>query len=239
MTLLAGTSGWSYREWKPLFYPEKLPQSRWLEHYCGHLPTCEINATFYRLQEKDTLLRWLSAAPDGFKYVTKAHRRITHRRALAVDDATRAFMTRYFESISLLGPTLGAVLYQFPPTRTRDDDALRSFLESLPTQPAYALEFRDDSWNDSSIGKLVADSGGTVCVSNSDGSVPELLPPGPIGYVRLRAERYTTEQRKGWRSLLQTEAGNRPVFVFVKHEGIPADDAFGGIGLARWLVENA
>lgn len=239
MTLHAGTSGWAYTEWKPGFYPPSVPRSRWLQHYCSRLGACEINATYYRLQRKETVVKWLSAAPEGFRFATKAHRRITHRRTLAVDDGTRAFLDRYLESVSILGLKLGAILFQFPPYRARDDNGLRSFLASLPAGTSFAIEFRHESWSHPMINELIAESGGTVCVSDMSGDVPAALPPGPIGYVRLRADRYTDEQRKGWRSLLRTEALDRRVFAFAKHEGIPAGDPYGGIGLACWLVSDA
>jgi uncharacterized protein YecE (DUF72 family) len=239
MTLHAGTAGWAYREWKPAFYPQSLPQSRWLEHYCTQLGACEINATHYRLQAKDTILKWLTAAPPGFRFATKAHRRITHRGALAVDDGTRDFMGRYLDSVLALGDRLGAILYQFPPYRARDDDGLQSFLDSLPGGTPFAVEFRDQSWSDSSVAERIAASGGTICISDNTGEVPSALPPGPIGYVRLRSERYSPEQRQGWLQLLLNESQDRDVYAFVKHEGIPVEDEYGGIGFAQWLVANA
>ena len=238
MTLYAGTSGWAYREWKPAFYPDGLPQRRWLEHYCSRLGACEINATYYRLQESDTFARWLAAAPGDFRFAAKAHRRITHRRTLAVDPDTRLFLDRYLASLAAFGDKLGAVLFQFPPYRRRDDAALASFLESLPKGLRFAVEFRDESWSDSAVAERIAGHGGTVCISDTSGNVPEALPPGPLGYVRLRSERYSEEQRQGWRALLAKEAENREVFAFAKHEGIPPGDPYGGIGLACWLVAN-
>jgi uncharacterized protein YecE (DUF72 family) len=239
MTLHAGTSGWAYREWKPDFYPAKLPQSRFLEHYCHELGACEINATFYRLQTETTFKSWVTAAPEAFRFAAKAHRRITHRRGITPDEGTRAFLDRYLQSVETLGPRLGAILYQFPASLPRDVDGLKAFLDALPTDTSFAVEFRDDSWNDASISDLVAAAGGAVCVSDETGDPPAALPPGPIGYVRMRVDRYTAEQRESWRNLLTTEALNRDVFAFVKHEGIPAADPYGGIGLARWLDANA
>jgi uncharacterized protein YecE (DUF72 family) len=238
MTLHAGTSGWAYKEWKPDFYPQKLPQRQWLEHYCSRLGACEINATYYRLQAPDTFVKWLTSTPDDFRFAAKAHRRITHRRNLAVDDATRAFLDRYLASVSTLGNKLGAILFQFPPGMSRDDDALRSFLGALPDDRPFAVEFRDDSWSDPSVAGLIAARGGTVCVSDTSGEIPAALPPGPIGYIRLRSERYSDDQREKLRTVLLHEAGRRDVFVFAKHEGIPVEDSHGGIGLACWLVAN-
>src|SRR3982750_2661878 len=55
VAVIIGTSGWQYRDWRGRFYPAKLPQRLWLEHYVGHFETVEVNNTFYRLP-----------APEGF-----------------------------------------------------------------------------------------------------------------------------------------------------------------------------
>jgi hypothetical protein len=82
----------------------------------------------------------------------------------------------------------------------------------------------------------VAGRGATVCLTDTTGAVPRQLPPGPIAYVRLRAERYDEEQREGWRALVAREAEHRPVMAFARHEGLPADDPGCGVGLAQWLL---
>ncbi len=79
MTLYVGTSGWAYKEWKPGFYPEGLPQSRFLEHYATKLTAVEINATYHRRQEESTLKKWVDAVPEDFRFVVKGHRAITPR----------------------------------------------------------------------------------------------------------------------------------------------------------------
>ncbi|MDQ3766917.1 MAG: hypothetical protein M3346_06180, partial [Actinomycetota bacterium] len=68
---------------------------------------------------------------------------------------------------------------------------------------------------------------------------PSALPPGPFAYVRLRAARYSPRARKAWRLLLQEEGTRRDVFVFTKHEGVAADNPYGGVGLAQWLVRKS
>jgi uncharacterized protein YecE (DUF72 family) len=236
--LYVGTSGWAYREWKPDFYPQDVPQKRWLEHYCSELGACEINATFYRLQSPDTFEKWSSAAPEGFRFTTKAHRRLTHAKSIALDEDRRPFFDAWVASVGQLGPRLGAVLFQLPPYRSRDDEALSALLSALPDGMQAAFEFRHDSWNGDEIATTIGEAGGTVCVSNTNGEVPDALPPGPLAYVRLRTERYTPEARAGWLELLRRESIERDVYAFAKHEGVPTDDEFGGIGLARWLVHQ-
>jgi uncharacterized protein YecE (DUF72 family) len=236
--LYVGTSGWAYREWKPDFYPKDVPQKRWLEHYCSELGACEINATFYRLQSPDTFEKWSSAAPEGFRFTTKAHRRLTHSKSIALDEDRRPFFDAWVASVRQLGPRLGAVLFQLPPYRSRDDDALNGLIAALPDGMHAAFEFRHDSWIGGEVETRIGEAGGTVCVSNTNGEVPDSLPPGPLAYVRLRTERYTPEARAGWLELLKRESIERDVYAFAKHEGIPTDDAFGGVGLARWLVQQ-
>jgi uncharacterized protein YecE (DUF72 family) len=238
MTLYVGTSGWAYREWKPGFYPQDLVRSQFFQHYCRTMSSCEINATFYRLQAPETINRWVAAAPESFRFAVKAHRRITHSKRLAPDSEGRSFIDLFLRSVSPLGPRLGAVLFQFPPHRRRDETALARFLDALPPGAAFAVEFRHASWDDDDIAKEVAMRGGTVCVSDTLGDPPDALPPGPIAYVRLRHDRYSSEQRSGWRAVLEKEAKSRHVFAFTKHAGIPAGDPFGGVGLALWLMKH-
>lgn len=238
MTLLIGTSGWAYKEWKPDFYPQDLPQRRFLEHYSRTLTACEINATFYRMQSESTFDRWAEETPASFRFSTKAHRALTHGRGMAPDEDRRAFIRSYLASVGRLGPKLGVVLWQFPPHRKRDDAALDAILEAIAGPQRFAIEFRDDSWTDPGVREAIAAAGGTVCISETAGEVPDALPPGPLAYVRLRAERYSDQSRAGWKSLLTNTARDRDVYAFTKHEGIPANDRFGGVGLAQWLCRE-
>jgi uncharacterized protein YecE (DUF72 family) len=239
MALFAGTSGWAYKEWKPAFYPPGLPQARWLEHYATVLPAVEINATFYRMQSPETIAKWRKAAPDSFRFATKIHRAITHARVLAPNDDRQAFIDNYFESISALGIALGPVLLQLPGGRTRDLESLRALIGALPKGILFAFDFTDESWNDIEVLNELASGGGTACYSDRNGDAPDSLPPGPIGYVRMRHPRYTDEQRERWRDLLDREAAGRDVYVFTKHEGVETEDSHGGVGLSLWLNEHA
>ena len=157
---------------------------------------------------------------------------------MAWNDEERAFLAQFVASVAPLGDRLGAVLLQYPPTRRRDDDGLTAVLDALPPELPFAVEFRHDSWADLEVFERIAGHGGTVCISETAGAVLERLPPGPFAYVRLRADRYPADARDGWLDLLRREAERRPVYAFAKHEGIPAGDPFGGIGLADWLVQQ-
>lgn len=238
MALFVGTSGWAYKEWRGTFYPADLPEKRFLEHYSATLKACEINATFYRLQSAETFSRWVQSTPEGFRFAVKAHRRLTHGRQVASDSAWYGFQNRFRSSLEPLGDRLACVLYQFPPHRERDDEALARLLDAVPKDPPSAFEFRHDSWHLDELASRIGAAGATVCLSDQSGSAPERLHPGPFAYVRLRASRYTESEREGWRSLLEQEAEARHVFAFAKHEGVPADDPFTGAGLAQWLASH-
>jgi uncharacterized protein YecE (DUF72 family) len=143
VTVLVGTSGWQYRHWRGSFYPEGLPATSWLGHYAERFPTVEVNASFYRLPERSTVERWAATVPQGFVFVFKASRYLTHiRRLRDPEEALR----RMYGVFAGAGPKLGPVLFQLPPTLRRDDELLREFLERLPAEPRSAFEFRHASW---------------------------------------------------------------------------------------------
>lgn len=239
MSLFVGTSGWAYKEWKPDFYPADVPQRAFLEYLGTRLSACEINATFRRMQADTTIQRWRDSVPDGFRFSTKAHQGLTHTKQLAPTEDKRSFFDDFISNVKGLGPKLGVILWQYPPYRKRDDADLAALLDALRSGPAFALEFRHESWDAADIREAVADAGGTVCISETKGQVPDEMPPGPLAYVRLRAERYAAEARDRWLDLLTKTAVDRDVYAFTKHEGIPAGDPYGGIGLAVWLKDKA
>lgn len=238
MSLYIGTSGYAYKEWKPDFYPPDIPQNRFLEHYANTLSACEINATFYRLQSEQTFAKWASQTPQSFRFSLKAHRGLTHGKSIAPGPESRGLLDTFLKSATVLGPQLGIILFQFPPYRRRDDTDLAALMDALPAGIRIAFEFRHESWSDPAVFETIAERGATVCISETKGETPAALPAGPHAYVRLRTDRYTEEKRAAWLQLLQSEAASRDVFCFAKHEGIPAGDPFGGVGLAGWLCEQ-
>lgn len=239
MTLFVGTSGWAYPEWKPEFYPKDVPQRRFLEHYSSQLSACEINATFYKEHEREVVERWAQEVPPHFRFAIKTHRALTHGKAIDLDGPRGERLRTFLHSIQPLAERLGPLLIQLPAYRKLDLDGLRTVVDALPSGQRFAFEFRDDSWNDPAVIDTITARGGTVCLSDKGGEVPLELPRGDFAYVRLRAERYPRNKRAAWRKLLERESGARDVYAFTKHEGVPAGDPFGGVGLAQWLERYA
>jgi uncharacterized protein YecE (DUF72 family) len=179
--ILVGTSGWTYRDWRGRFYPEKLPQREWLEYYASRFSTVELNVTTYRLPKAHDLARWCRV-PAGFTYTVKLSRLITHRRRLG---EPREFVDNYMRAIAPLEPHIANVLAQFPPWLTRDDDALRRLLDVLPPHHRYVLEFRHPSWYDDGVYATLRERGISLCLHDLAGSVAPHVLTGPVLYVRL------------------------------------------------------
>jgi uncharacterized protein YecE (DUF72 family) len=234
--LFVGTSGWAYPEWRGAFYPPRLPQRRFLEHYAGALTACEVNATFYRIQSPGAMAGWAGAVPAGFRFTVKGHRRLSYRKRIAPSEPERAFVAEFLDSLAPLAVRLGCLMIQFPPFVERDDAGLAQLLELLPDDLRFACEFQHGSWDAREVAERLAEQGGTVCLREEHGEAPRGLPPGPLAYLRLKGMRYEARERGALRELLEREARDRDVYAFARHKEVAPDDPHTGLGLARWLA---
>ena len=211
-----GTSGYNYPEWKGTFYPSTLPAAKMLPYYADRFPTVEINYTFYRMPTERILDGWSAATPPRFKLTLKAPKRITHDARLRdCADRTRQF----FETASTLGPKLGALLFQLPPTLKKDVELLDAFLEVFPPQICAAFEFRHPSWLDEEVYSRLRARNLALCIADSEKLSTPVTITADYGYFRLRDEGYTPEDISRWVNTIQREAGAcGNVFVYFKHE---------------------
>ena len=215
--LRAGTSGYSFKEWKGNFYPADLPEREMLAFYARELPAVEINYTFRHLPSPKTIEGWVAATPPEFSIVLKASQRITHiLRLKNAGESARTFL----DLASGLGPKLGPVLFQLPPSMRKDAARLTDFLTDLPPTGRYAFEFRDPSWFDDEITSILAAHRATLCVAESeDGAAPPLTVTAPFLYVRLRLESYSDEAIRDWgERLARLTSDGVDVYAFFKHE---------------------
>jgi uncharacterized protein YecE (DUF72 family) len=223
--VIAGTSGYSYKEWKGTFYPEGLPASKMLTFYSGHFGSVEINNTFYRMPEAKTLEKWASEVPDSFTFVLKAPQRITHQKKLAgVEDDVRHFL----EVAATLGPRLGPLLFQLPPYLRRNVDALRGLLSAIPRERRVALEVRHDSWLDEEVFGVLREHDAALCAADTDEVADAeslLVPTASWGYLRLRRTEYSDEQLIAWTRRIAKQDWS-DAFVFFKHEDEGKGPAF-------------
>jgi uncharacterized protein YecE (DUF72 family) len=199
-----------------------------LSFYAGKFGTVEINNTFYRMPSERVLVQWAEQVPDGFRFVLKASRRITHMQRLKnVEDP----LSYLINNASLLGSKLGAMLFQLPPNMKKNLERLTTFLALLPDGWPAALEFRHDSWFDDEVYDALRSSGAALCVADTAEGETPLVATGTRGYLRLRRESYDDNALRGWGERIASQPWEE-AFVFFKHE-----DEGAGPALARRFLD--
>jgi uncharacterized protein YecE (DUF72 family) len=133
-----GISGWTYPPWRGVFYPAGLAQRRELEFAASRVNSIEINGTFYALQRPDSFRTWAEQTPDSFVFSVKGGRFITHLKKLR--DVDTALANFFASGVLALGPKLGPLLWQLPPTLGYDADRVAAFLSLLPRTTSAAAE---------------------------------------------------------------------------------------------------
>jgi uncharacterized protein YecE (DUF72 family) len=215
--LVAGASGYSFKEWKGNFYPEKMKPEEMLAWYSERLPTVEINNTFYQMPKAAVLENWAKATPEDFRFAIKASRRITHMSRLKADTAADSVNFLY-TALAVLGAKRGPVLFQLPPFMKKDLPRLTEFLRLLPEGHSAAFEFRNDSWFDDDVYDALKGAGAALCLSErEDNAPPPLVQTASWGYVRLRLENYSDDDLQQWADrLAYTRWGE--MYVYFMHE---------------------
>ena len=226
----AGTSGYSYPQWKGSFYGADARTDELLQHYSRQLATVEINNTFYRFPSEKVLQQWKSQTPAHFRFGIKAHRRITHQ--LRLNASARDFIFDFVQRCAQLDEQLGCILFQLPPDFSRDDARLDTLLETLPSGPRYAIEFRHASWLTDEIQDKLRQHN-IACVSgDADDQPPQRWVTADFVYTRLRRTSYAENELSAWDEWFQALAAERrDVLVYLKHD----DEGFAPASiLERW-----
>lgn len=218
-----GTSGWVYKHWKERYYPRGLPAARWFSHYASEFGTVEINNSFYRLPPPETFRKWRDQAPPGFLYAVKGNRFITHVKKLK---DPREPLRRFLSAARELGPALGPILFQLPPSWRLDLQRLRTFVGHLPGDLRFVFEFRDPSWIHDDVRRLLDDAGQGYCMHDMRGHPwPEWV-TGPLAYVRFHgpsgkkyAGDYPTSSLHRWaKRLSEIAASGRDVYAYFNND---------------------
>jgi uncharacterized protein YecE (DUF72 family) len=232
MTLYVGTSGYSYKEWKGSFYPEKIPAKEMLRYYSERLSTVEINATFYRMPQTSMLENWKQQVPGSFRFALKASQRITHfKRLKETDEETKYFLDT---ATAVLAEQLGVVLFQLPPNMKKDLPRLETFLQLLPPSTPAAFEFRHPTWFDDDVLDLLRSQNRPLVVSDTDDlPITHIDKTADWGYLRLRRVNYSEENLVEWAARIR-EQNWKETFLFFKHE-----DAGTGPRLAAQFLKIA
>ncbi|HEX9124007.1 MAG TPA: DUF72 domain-containing protein [Actinomycetota bacterium] len=219
MRALVGTSGWQYEDWRGVLYPVELPKRRWLSTYAERFPTVEVNNTFYRLPEASTFARWARETPEGFVWTVKASRFITHVRRLR-DCAEPVELLR--SRAAELGPRLGPVLFQLPPSLPADPALLRAFLDVLPQTMRAAFEFRHRSWFRDDVYALLEGAGAAVVLADRPFARAPDVVTGGWAYLRFHQGRpdapgYPRRKLRRWAERIAALEA-REVFVYFNND---------------------
>ena len=216
-----GLSGYSYKPWQgpERFYPATLKQAGFLGYYATRYDTVELDGVWYRLPTEKAVADWLASTPADFLFAPKVHRQITHRARLKPEcyDFIQVMMNRLKPLAS--AERLGPLLIQLPPNMKRDDDRLASFLGQLPASVRWAIEFRHESWHDTSVELLLRRFNVSWVAADSDERPVECRDTADFWYVRLRRSAYDDGDLERWAGRIRELVDEgKSCFVFCKHE---------------------
>ena len=228
MKLHAGTSGFAFKEWKGSFYPADMKDDGMLGFYSSKFPAVEINNTFYRLPREDVLQSWAAQVPEPFTFAIKASQRITHWARLKPQCATAVEFL--LKNTSVLAGRLGPLLFQLPPNLEKETDLLRAFLDMLPRERRYTLEFRHESWFDEDVFSVLRERDVALCITEQADFAAPLVSTASWGYLRLHRFDYDPPMLADWAARIAAQSWNE-AYVFLKHDegigsGPPAVGAF-------------
>ena len=229
MNVRVGTSGFAFKEWKGPFYPADLKDDAMLAFYSGKYPTVEINNTFYRLPREHVLADWASRVGEDFTFSLKASRGITHYGRLKVDSVTTG-LRFLLATTATLGSRLGPILFQLPPDLKKDLERLRGFLDLLPSERRFTIEFRHESWFDDAVFDLLRAHDIALCVAESAEFGCPSVSTATWGYLRLHRQDYDDAMLEAWQVRVASHAWT-DAYVFFKHDYI---DGAGPLAVERF-----
>jgi uncharacterized protein YecE (DUF72 family) len=186
-----------------------------LAFYAERFPTVEINYTFYRMPNEKLLAGWSAGTPSHFAFTLKAPRRITHDSKL---QRCEELVQSFCRTARTLGPKLGVLLFQLPPTFKKDVDVFRGFLDLLPEQTRAAFEFRHPSWFDADVFEALRGRNLALCIADSEKMSTPIEMTADYAYFRLRDEGYQQADIEKWAATIASLPGITDTFVYFKHE---------------------
>ena len=219
--IFIGTSGWSYKHWRGVFYPKDLPADRWFEYYCRYFQTVEINNSFYHLPKIKTFKTWYAKAPKDFVFSVKGSRFITHMKKLK---EPRKSVKKFLTHASYLKEKLGPVLFQLPPRWGVNIERLSTFIKSLPGNLKFVFEFRGNSWFNKRIFELLNKEEQAFCAHDMRGIDCPRLMTDKLAYIRFHGTtriyggKYSRKQLQDWASFIRRCAKKGEVYVYFNND---------------------
>ncbi|MFN2465742.1 MAG: DUF72 domain-containing protein [Candidatus Dormibacteria bacterium] len=182
MPLHIGTSGWQYAHWRNTFYPKGVPQPRWLEYYADRFDTVELNNSFYMLPKEESFAGWAERTRPGFVFAVKMSRYLTHVKKLSDPQEP---VERFFSRAHALGPKLGPVLLQLPPSMPEAVERLEETLRLFPRDVRVAVECRHDTWYTDSLRRCLEQHNAALVLADSPKRITPRWRTADWGYVRF------------------------------------------------------
>jgi uncharacterized protein YecE (DUF72 family) len=244
VTVLVGTSGWQYRDWRDRYYPRGLPQTRWFEKVMHDFRTVELNVTFYRLPRAEVFAGWYQRSSTDAVITVKASRYLTHIKRLRDPQSSVAML---LDRAAPLHHKLGPVLVQLPPDLRVDVDALDATLRAFPPSVRVAVEPRHDSWWTDDVRRCLQNHDAALCWADRKGAITPLWRTATWGYLRFHEGRdevwpfYTDDELAAWTATIADTfpAPADDMFVYFNNDpGCAAVDnaiTFAGQAAARGL----
>ncbi len=228
MNVCIGTSGYAYKDWLGVFYPDFLKPREFFDYYCQKFTAIEINYTFYRAPS-DKLIRFLDLhSPENFCFSFKGPRYITHIKRLKVDTDS---INRFLDPVLKLDRKIKCILWQLPPSFKKDLSVLRSFLElmsgNLTNSDIYnVFEFRNEMWFDDEVYKMLQEYNSILCwYDGPAGKMPKapIVSLCPVVYVRFHGlkeiykGRYPKAILRKWKQAVM-DSNPRTCFAFFNND---------------------
>jgi uncharacterized protein YecE (DUF72 family) len=217
-----GCSGFSYKHWKGRFYPEGVPQKKWLEYYCEHFNTVELNVTFYRVPKLETFKGWHDRTPQDFKFTVKAPRLITHYKRFK--NITSEVQDFYKIVTDGLGSKLGTVLFQLHPRFVYSEENIEVLLKHLDAAYANVVEFRHESWWNGTVYKVLKEHNITFCGISYPALPDDVLKTASTVYYRfhgvpkLYLSPYSTEKLDQVSANIKAYRGVEEVYIYFNND---------------------
>jgi len=215
--MFVGISGFSYAGWKGKFYPKDMKNEDFLAYYSQHLNSVEINSSFYAPPNAAMVKSWSAKTSESFRFAFKAPKQITHILKLGKGSSEAA--EKLSNTLDLLGPKRGPVLFQLPPYAKQDLKLLEQFLSSTAGIEGRVFEFRHQSWLQDPTYELLDKYGGGFCVAETEDMDPVFKVTGHVAYFRLRKEPYDAKTVDKWsEKIRETGKGSRETYVYLRHD---------------------
>lgn len=216
-----GCSGFYYKDWRGKFYPEGLPQKKWLEYYAEKFDTLEINNSFYRLPKESTFKNWHDRTPAGFKFAVKGSRYVTHMKKLKDPEE---HVAKLYHAITPLEEKLSCVLWQLPGSFKKNTERLERFCKSLTRDFMNVLEIRDPSWHDEQVYDILEKHGVSLCITSSPNKeIDKIKTTTSDSYIRFHGStdwysyHYNQEELEEWVNHIKNLHVQR-VFVYFNND---------------------